>query len=259
MCCCTSRISRPRDGLPEEGGIAERAPRGDLLRPAGPYRPRRAFKTVIDGLWRALKDAEREFGMTTALILCFLRHLDEAERRAHARRGAAVARPLHRRRAQFLGEGPAAVQVRARLRAGTRPRAEGRRSCRRGGAARVCLAGTRSPEGRAYRPRQSRAGGCGADRRLVREQMPLTVCPLSNFRLCVVPDLEAHPLRRMLQRRPDGDDQFRRSRLFRRLHEREPRGAVAFCRDEIVTLARNGFRAAFCDEATRQRYLSVTR
>src|SRR5882757_1425433 len=37
-----------------------------------------AFETVIDGLWRALKDAERQFGMTTVLILCFLRHLDEA-------------------------------------------------------------------------------------------------------------------------------------------------------------------------------------
>src|SRR5882757_4124125 len=37
-----------------------------------------AFRTVIDGLWRALKDAERQFGMTTVLILCFLRHLDEA-------------------------------------------------------------------------------------------------------------------------------------------------------------------------------------
>ena len=37
-----------------------------------------SFKTVIDGLWRALKDAERQFGLTASLILCFLRHLDEA-------------------------------------------------------------------------------------------------------------------------------------------------------------------------------------
>ena len=38
-----------------------------------------AFRTVIDGLWRALKDAERQFGLTASLILCFLRHLDEAD------------------------------------------------------------------------------------------------------------------------------------------------------------------------------------
>ena len=37
-----------------------------------------AYKTVIDGLWRALKDGERKFGLTASLILCFLRHLDEA-------------------------------------------------------------------------------------------------------------------------------------------------------------------------------------
>ena len=37
-----------------------------------------AFKTVIDGLWRALGDARQELGITASLILCFLRHLDEA-------------------------------------------------------------------------------------------------------------------------------------------------------------------------------------
>ena len=91
--------------------------------------------------------------------------------------------------------------------------------------------------------------------RLVREQMPLTVCPLSNFRLCVVPDLAAHPLRRMLQ---DG--------LMATINSDDPAyfggymnenlSAVGFDRAEIVTLARNGFRAAFCDDGTKQRYLS---
>ena len=37
-------------------------------------------------------------------------------------------------------------------------------------------------------------------RRLVDEQVPLTVCPLSNLRLCVVNDLAEHPLKEMLQR-----------------------------------------------------------
>ena len=34
--------------------------------------------------------------------------------------------------------------------------------------------------------------------RLARERMTLTVCPLSNLKLCVVDDLEAHPMKRML-------------------------------------------------------------
>src|SRR5260221_11332152 len=37
-----------------------------------------AFKTVIDGLWRALRDGARELRITASLILCFLPHLDEA-------------------------------------------------------------------------------------------------------------------------------------------------------------------------------------
>src|SRR5258707_3898426 len=36
-----------------------------------------AFKTVIDGLWRALGDGQRTLGISASLILCFLRHLDD--------------------------------------------------------------------------------------------------------------------------------------------------------------------------------------
>src|SRR3546814_16919615 len=57
-----------------------------------------AFRTVIDGLWAAMKDAERAFGISTALILSFLRHLDETA----AERTLAEALPW---RARFLGLG----------------------------------------------------------------------------------------------------------------------------------------------------------
>ena len=57
--------------------------------------------------------------------------------------------------------------------------------------------------------------------RLAREQMTLTVCPLSNLKLCVVPRHGGAPDRRDAARRPARDDQLRRSRLFRRLCERQ--------------------------------------
>ncbi len=38
-----------------------------------------AFETALDGIWRALKDAERDLGITSRVIMCFLRHLDEAD------------------------------------------------------------------------------------------------------------------------------------------------------------------------------------
>jgi adenosine deaminase len=96
--------------------------------------------------------------------------------------------------------------------------------------------------------------------RLAAEKMPLTVCPLSNLRLCVVPDMKAHPLRRMLQ-----------AGLMATVNSDDPayfggymtenflavRQALDLTKAEIVTLARNGFQAAFCDEATKQRHLAA--
>ncbi|MDE0478553.1 MAG: adenosine deaminase family protein, partial [Gammaproteobacteria bacterium] len=38
-----------------------------------------AFETVLDGIWRALRDGEREFGISSRLIMCFLRHLSEED------------------------------------------------------------------------------------------------------------------------------------------------------------------------------------
>src|SRR3546814_8246739 len=88
--------------------------------------------------------------------------------------------------------------------------------------------------------------------------MPLTVCPLSNLRLCVVDDMARHPLRRMLQ-----------AGLVATLNSDDPayfggymnenftavQQALDLSRAEIVTLAGNGFRAAFLDEAAKQRHL----
>ena len=206
------------------------------------------FKTVIDGLWRAMKDAERELGMTTALILCFLRHLDEAS----AERTLDEALPW---RDRFIGVGLDSSEK------GQPPSKFERVFARaRGlGLKAVAHAGEEGPPEYVWQAldllkvdridhgiRALEDAALAA--RLAREQMPLTVCPLSNVRLCVVSDIMAHPLRRMLQ---DG--------LMATINSDDPAyfggymnenlSAVGFSRDEIVTLARNGFRAAFCDEA----------
>jgi adenosine deaminase len=213
------------------------------------------FKTVIDGLWRALKDAERKFGMTTALILSFLRHLDEAS----AERTLDEALPW---RDRFIGVGLDSSEK------GQPPSKFERVFARaRGlGLKAVAHAGEEGPPEYVWQALDllkvdridhgNRAlEDVALTERLVREQMPLTVCPLSNFRLCVVADLATHPLRRMLR---DG--------LMATINSDDPAyfggymnenlSAVALGRDEIVTLARNGFNAAFCDEGTRKRHLS---
>jgi adenosine deaminase len=214
------------------------------------------FKTVIDGLWRALKDAERQFGMTTALILSFLRHLDEAD----AERTLDEALPW---RDRFIGVGldssekghpPSKFQrvfARARglgLKAVAHAGEEGPPEYVR--EALDLLTVDRIDHGnRALEDAELTA-------RLVREQMPLTVCPLSNVRLCNVADIAHHPLRRMLQMglmaTINSDDP-----AYFGGYMNENLAAVALTEDEMLTLARNGFHAAFLDEPARQRHLAT--
>ncbi|MBN9089756.1 MAG: adenosine deaminase [Reyranella sp.] len=214
------------------------------------------FKTVIEGLTRARVDAERRFGITSALILCFLRHLDEAD----AERTLDEALPW---RDRFIGVGLDSSEK------GRPPRLFERVFARaRGlGLRAVAHAGEEGPAGYVrealdlLKVERIDHGNRALDdaeltARLARERMPLTVCPLSNLRLCVVPDLKDHPLRRMLDRgltaTINSDDP-----AYFGGYMNENFAALSLSREETMTLARNGFRAAFCDEATKQRHLEA--
>ncbi len=219
-----------------------------------------AFKTVIDGLWRALGDGRRELGISASLILCFLRHLDEAS----AERTLDEAMPWRDRiigiglDSSEKGHPPSKFQ-----RVFSRAKGLGLRA--------VAHAGE---EGPAEYVREALDllkvdridhGNRALDdpalvARLAREQMALTVCPLSNLRLCVVADMAQHPLKRMLA-----------AGLHATVNSDDPsyfggyitenflaaRNALGLGRDEVVTLARNGFTAAFCDEASKRRHLAA--
>ena len=217
-----------------------------------------AFKTMIDGLWRALRDGERAFGITSALILCFLRHLDEAS----AERTLEEAMPW---RDRIIGVGLDSSET-------GHPPAKFQRVFARArslGLLAVAHAGEEGPPDYVREAldllevhRIDHGNRALEDpalvARLAAERMPLTVCPLSNLRLRVVPDMKAHPLRRMLQ-----------AGLMVTVNSDDPayfggyvtenflamQQALDLTREEIVTIARNGFLAAFCDEAIRQRHL----
>jgi adenosine deaminase len=214
------------------------------------------FKTVIDGLTRAQADAGRRFGMTSALILCFLRHLDEAD----AERTLDEALPW---RDRFIGVGLDSSEK------GRPPRLFERVFARARGFGLHAVAHA-GEEGPAEYVREALDllkveridhGNRALDdaeltARLVRERMPLTVCPLSNVRLCNVPDIARHPLRRMLElglmATINSDDP-----AYFGGYMNENFAALSLSREETMTLARNGFRAAFCDDATKQRHLKV--
>jgi adenine deaminase len=92
-------------------------------------------------------------------------------------------------------------------------------------------------------------------RELVRRQVPLTVCPLSNVKLGVFARLEEHPLRRMLHRGlyvtvNSDDPAYFGGYLAENLAAAQP--ALQLTPPEIYQLARNAIQAAFLPDAEKQ-------
>lgn len=157
------------------------------------------FGTVIDGLHRATRAAADALGVDASLIMCFLRHLDEAD----AERTLDLALE---HRGKFIGVGLDSSEVGhppAKFKnVFRRARAEGLRL--------VAHAGEEGPPEYVWEAidilgveRIDHGNRAMEDEalvsRLARDRIPLTLCPLSNLRLRVVQDLAQHPLRRMME------------------------------------------------------------
>lgn len=206
------------------------------------------FAVVIEGLLSAMAEAERAHGMTTRLILCFLRHLSEeaafatlAEAEPWLDRIAAVGLD-----SSEVGHPPAKF---ARVFAAARAR----------GLKITAHAGEEGPPAYIYEALDV----VGTDRidhgnramedpalveRLRREAMTLTVCPLSNLKLCVVDDLAHHPIDRMLAeglRATINSDDPAYFGGYVGDNYRAVAAARNLTRADLVTLARNSFAGAF--------------
>ncbi|MEF7612683.1 adenosine deaminase [Aquincola sp. MAHUQ-54] len=157
------------------------------------------FQTVIDGLTRAGETAQRELGVSSALIMCFLRHLSEEA----AFETLAQAMPFKDR---FIGVGLDSGER------GNPPEKFARvfEQCRQLGLHLVAHAGEEGPA--AYIEtaldvlkveRIDHGVRCVESpalvERLAREQVPLTVCPLSNVKLCVFDTMDRHNLAALLE------------------------------------------------------------
>ncbi len=219
-----------------------------------------AFGTVIEGLLSAMAEAEARFGMTSALIMSFLRHLSEEA----AFETLVMAQPWLDRIAAVgldsseLGHPPAKF---ARVFAAAR--ATGLRL--------TAHAGEEGPPEYVTEALDV----LGVDRidhgnraledaalvaRLAREGMTLTVCPLSNLKLCVVQDLADHPLGRMLAaglRATVNSDDPAYFGGYVADNYRAVAKALGLSRGDIVQLARNSFTGSFLPEAAVARHLAA--
>ena len=214
---------------------------------------------VVDGITSALTAGARELGITSQLILCFLRHLS-----ADAAMDTLTAALPYRRHIVAVGlDSSETAHPPAKFRAVfDRARSEGFLA--------VAHAGEEGPPEYVRQAldvlgvrRIDHGVRCLEDEalvaRLVEEQVPLTVCPLSNVRLAVVADLAAHPLRRMLDLglcvTINSDDPAYFGGYVAQNY-RESAEALGLSGAELVRLAHNSFEAAFLDRATRAAHLA---
>jgi adenosine deaminase len=218
-----------------------------------------AFSTVIEGIHRALRDGERRFGITSKLIMCFLRHLDQDDAlrtldHALGYRDRIVAVGLD---SSERGHPPAKFkEVFARA--------------RDAGFLAVAHAGEEGPA-EYVREALDELGVVRIDhgnralddpalvRRLAEAKTPLTVCPLSNLKLAVVGDMTRHPLKQMI-----------RKGLFVTINSDDPayfggyinenylavQTALGLTPAELAAVARNSFEASFLDDSEKQALIA---
>lgn len=218
------------------------------------------FSEVVAGIHRATSEAPMAFGISAKIIMCFLRHLDEAETertldQALDHKDKIIGVGLD---STELGHPPAKFKN-----VFARARSEGFRL--------TAHAGEEGPAAYIWEAldvlgveRIDHGNAALADKallkRLAADQIALTLCPLSNQRLKNVPDLADHPVRAMLE-----------AGLLVTVNSDDPAYFGGYVSDnylaldaalnltdaEATTIARNGFVAGFMADAERQAALAA--
>lgn len=214
-----------------------------------------SFETVLGGIRSALDEAGKHLGMTSRLIMCFLRHLPEeaafeALNCACKHKGEIYAVGLDSSEKGFPPENFSRVYAEARSE----------------GFVPVAHAGEEGPaeyvETALDDLKVARVdhGNRALDNpalteRLAREQTPLTMCPLSNLRLKGIPNLESSPVKRALD-----------AGLLVTVNSDDPSyfggyvndnylgiyKALKLAPEDLVKLAKNSFAASFIDDSAKQ-------
>ncbi|HXD40868.1 MAG TPA: adenosine deaminase [Ramlibacter sp.] len=219
-----------------------------------------AMETVIEGLHRACIQAGPALGVSASLILCFLRHLSERE----AFETLEQALPL---REKFIGVGLDSSEV------GHPPEKFARvfARCEELGLHRVAHAGEEGPPAYVWTAldvlRVERidhgvqsSKDAALMERLARSRIPLTVCPLSNLKLCVFPTLADHNIGQLLD-----------AGLVATLNSDDPAYFGGYLNDNFIQtfeaagltaahayqLAKNSFEASFIHESMKRRYTDL--
>ena len=218
-----------------------------------------SMDVVINGLYRACVDAQTGLGISASLIMCFLRHLSEEE----AFETLEQALP---HRDKIIGIGLDSGEV------GNPPEKFARvfARCRELGFHLVAHAGEEGPPAYVWTAldvlRVERidhgvqsSKDAALMQRLATDRIALTVCPLSNLKLCVFPDLTSHNIKHLLD-----------AGLAVTVNSDDPAYFGGYMNDNFTqtfaatglqaqhayTLARNSFEASFIDASAKRSYIT---
>ena len=216
-----------------------------------------SMEVVVNGLHRACVDAQAQLGVSASLIMCFLRHLSEEE----AFETLEQALPF---RDKIIGIGLDSGEV------GNPPEkfAKVFSRCRELGFHLVAHAGEEGPPAYIWTALDvlkveridhgvQSSKDAALMQRLAKDHIPLTVCPLSNLKLCVFPDLASHNLGTLLDEglaaTVNSDDPayfggYMNDNFLQTF------AATGLSAQQAYTLAKNSFEASFIRESEKRRY-----
>jgi adenosine deaminase len=216
------------------------------------------FDVIINGIFNALQKANKEFGLTSKIIMCFLRHLDEAD--AFQVLDQAL---IHKDK--IIGVGLDSSEL------GHPPKKFERvfKKAIEKGFLTVAHAGEEGPPEYIWEAlnllkvkRIDHGVQCLLDEKLVQKlkdsQIPLTVCPLSNIKLRVFNKLKEHNLKKMLNKGllvmvNSDDPAYFGGYINKNLIECQK--ALNLSMEEVKALIINSFNSSFLKEEKKQEWI----
>ena len=217
------------------------------------------FDIVINGIYKALQKAQKEFSLSFKVIMCFLRHLDEEE-------GFKILDQAFIHKDKIYGVGLDSSEM------GNPPNKYEKlfKKAIEYGFVTVAHAGEEGPPEYIWEAlnllnvkRIDHGVQCLNDEKLVEElsknQTPLTVCPLSNIKLRVFNKLEEHNLKKMLDKKlmvmvNSDDPAYFGGYLNKNLIETQ--AALNLSQDEIKKLLVNSFKSSFLNEKKKKEWIN---
>jgi len=217
------------------------------------------FDIIINGIYKALQKAQKEFGLSFKIIMCFLRHLDEKE-------GFKVLDEALAHKDKIYGVGLDSSET-------DNPPNKYEKLFKKAikyGFITVAHAGEEGPPEYMWEAlnllnvkRIDHGVQCLKDEKLVEKlsenQIPLTVCPLSNIKLRVFNKLEDHSLKKMLDKKlmvmvNSDDPAYFGGYLNQNLIETQ--AALNLSKNEVKTLLINSFKSSFLSEEKKKEWIN---